>query len=101
MLLKGGFQRLLSETQQTGLLKPLEKNTLRPEEVSKVMAGLSAQDQMLLLNLLGGRLALGHRMAGSTLDQVQRRVLERLERTFRRIDRVAELIEEVLADVPA
>mgnify|MGYP004257079537 CR=1 FL=1 len=65
------------------------------------MAGLSAQDQMLLLNLLGGRLALGHRMAGSTLDQVQRRVLERLERTFRRIDRVAELIEEVLADVPA
>ncbi|HIH52851.1 MAG TPA: hypothetical protein HA286_01100 [Candidatus Poseidoniaceae archaeon] len=101
LLLKGGFQRLLSETQQTGLLKPLEKNTLRPEGVSKVMAGLSAQDQMLLLNLLGGRLALGHRMAGSTLDQVQRRVLERLERTFRRIDRVAELIEEVLADVPA
>ena len=62
------------------------------------MKGSSAQDQMLLLNLLGGRLAMGHRMAGSNLEEVERRVLERLERTLRRIDRVAELIDEALAD---
>lgn len=101
LLLKGGFQRLLNETQQSTLLKGLEKGALRPEDVAKAMDGLSAQDQMLLLNLLGGRLAMGHRMAGSTLEQVERRVLERLERSLRRIDRVAELIDEALADNPA
>ena len=40
---------------------------------------------------------MGHRMAGASLEQVERRVLERLERTLRRIDRVAELIDEALA----
>jgi hypothetical protein len=101
LLLKGGFQRLLNEKQQSLLLKALEGGTLRPEDVTKAMEGTSAQDQMLLLNLLGGRLAMGHRMAGSTLEQVERRVLERLERTLRRIDRVAELIDEALTESSA
>ena len=101
LLLKGGFQRLLNEKQQSLLLKGLEGGKLRPEDVTKAMEGTSAQDQMLLLNLLGGRLAMGHRMAGSTLEQVERRVLERLERTLRRIDRVAELIDEALTESSA
>ena len=97
LLLKGGFQRLLSENQQSALLKALNAGNLRPDDVTSAMNGVSAQDQMLLLNLLGGRLAMGHRMAGASLEQVERRVLERLERTLRRIDRVAELIDEALA----
>ena len=80
-----------------GLLKALDTGNLRPDDVTSAMNGVSAQDQMLLLNLLGGRLAMGHRMAGASLEQVERRVLERLERTLRRIDRVAELIDEALA----
>ena len=97
LLLKGGFQRLLSEGQQSALLKALDVGNLRPDDVTSAMNGVSAQDQMLLLNLLGGRLAMGHRRAGASLEQVERRVLERLERTLRRIDRVAELIDEALA----
>ena len=100
LLLKGGFQRLLSEEQQSALLKALNAGNLRPDDVTSAMNGVSAQDQMLLLNLLGGRLAMGHRMAGASLEQVERRVLERLERTLRRIDRVAELIDEALASTP-
>ena len=98
MLKKGGFQRLLSQPQQGALLKALAKGTLSVDGVASELNGVEPREQMLLLNLLGGRLAMGHRMAGSNLEQVERRVLERLERTLRRIDRVAELIDEALAD---
>jgi hypothetical protein len=48
---------------------------------------------MLLLNLLGGRLPLGHRLSGETAEDVTRRVNERLDKVLRRMRRVAELLE--------
>jgi hypothetical protein len=50
---------------------------------------------MLLLNLLGGRLPLGHRMAGEAPGDVARRVSERLDRVLRRMRRVADLVEQL------
>ena len=52
-------------------------------------------EQMLLLNLLGGRLPLGHRMAGEAPGEVARRVSERLDRVLRRMRRVADLVEQL------
>ena len=98
LLLKGGFQRLLNEETQTSLLSSLGKGTLRPEDVAEHVASLEVGERMLLLNLLGGRLALGHRLAGASLERVERQVLERLERALRRVDRVAELLEEAYAE---
>ncbi len=74
MLKKGGFQRLLNPKQQSSILSSLKKGKLKVEEVEKVGKDISSDDQMLLLNLLGGRLPLGHRMVGYTSDEVHREI---------------------------
>ena len=56
---------------------------------------------MLLLNLLGGRLPMGYRMAGTSAGAVQRRVQDRLDRVLRRMVRVAGLLDEALGSVPS
>ena len=97
MLKKGGFQRLLNEQQQGNLLKMLASGALSVEDVEKHLSGVDAREQMLLLNLLGGRLPMGYRMAGASAGAVQRRVQDRLDRVLRRMVRVAGLLDEALA----
>ena len=54
-------------------------------------------DQMLLLNLLGGRLPLGYRLIGNTISESKQNMVARLDRLLRRIRRVQDgtMIEEV------
>ncbi|MEK9650981.1 MAG: hypothetical protein VW102_02160, partial [Poseidonia sp.] len=101
MLKKGGFQRLLNDAQQTVLLKALAANKLSVEDVAAHLEGVEARDQMLLLNLLGGRLPMGYRMAGADVATVQRRVQDRLDRVMRRMVRVASMLDEALAEARA
>jgi hypothetical protein len=98
MLKKGGFQRLLNEEQQRMLLKALAKGTLTIEDVGQQLEATDAREQMLLLNLLGGRLPMGYRMSGQTLASVQRSVQDRLERVLRRMVRVADLLAAATND---
>ena len=58
------------------------------------LANVEAREQMLLLNLLGGRLPMGYRMAGGSAAAVQLRVQDRLDRVLRRMVRVAGLLDE-------
>ena len=97
MLKKGGFQRLLSEEQQSGLLRALAKGSLGVDDVANHLKTVEAREQMLLLNLLGGRLPMGYRMSGSSATAVHRRVQDRLDRVVRRMVRVAGLLDEALA----
>jgi predicted transcriptional regulator len=97
MLKKGGFQRLLNSKQQSSILSSLKKGKLKVEEVEKGVKDISSDNQMLLLNLLGGRLPLGHRMAGYTTDEVHREISSRIDRTLRRMRRVAQLLEQSMA----
>ena len=97
MLKKGGFQRILNGQQQTNLLMALKKGKLTIEEVASAMKNVDPQQQMLLLNLLGGRLPLGHRMNGEDAAQVQRNVRDSLDRVLRRMRRVAEMLESELS----
>ena len=97
MLKKGGFQRLLNEQQQSGLLKALAQGSLSVEDVANHLSTVEAREQMLLLNLLGGRLPMGYRMSGASASVVQRRVQDRLDRVMRRMVRVAGLLDEALA----
>ena len=101
MLKKGGFQRLLNEKQQAALLQSLGNGALTIEHVATHLEGVAARDQMLLLNLLGGRLPMGYRMAGPSASAVQRRVQDRLDRVLRRMVRVAGLLDEALASTSA
>ena len=91
MLKKGGFERL---DVPIALLKALKKGKLTPEMVTKVLKKMPARDQMLLLNLLGGRLPLGHRMAGKAVETVKKNSMADLERILRRIERVGKLLEQ-------
>jgi hypothetical protein len=97
MLKKGGFQRLLNSKQQSSILSSLKKGKLKVEEVEKVVKDLSADEQMLLLNLLGGRLPLGHRMVGYTSEKVHSEIALRIDKTLRRMRRVAQLLEQAMA----
>jgi hypothetical protein len=95
MLKKGGFQRLLSAQQQSALLGRMKKGKLTVEDVEAAMKTVDASEQMLLLNLLGGRLPMGHRIAGERPGEVSKRVIERLDRVLRRMRRVGELVEQI------
>ena len=97
MLKKGGFQRILNAKQQSKILMALKKGKLSIEDVDKEMKNIDPQQQMLLLNLLGGRLPLGHRMNGEDSAQVKRNVQDSLDRVLRRMRRVAEMLESELS----
>ena len=97
MLKKGGFQRILNEKQQSKLLMALKKGKLSIDDVANEMHNVEPKQQMLLLNLLGGRLPLGHRMNGEDAAQVQRNVQDSLDRVLRRMRRVAEMLESELS----
>ena len=49
---------------------------------------------MLLLNLLGGRLPLGHRLIGTDVSMLKKKSLGDLDRILRRIEKVGTLLEE-------
>ncbi len=96
LLKKGGFMRLIPEENHNALLRPLNKGKLTIEDVQRAMVGINAADQMLLLNLLGGRLPLGYRLVGNTISDSKQNMMARLDRLLRRIRRVGTMIEEVL-----
>ena len=96
LLKKGGFMRLIPEKNHPSLLQPLSKGTLTIERVQEAMQNIDASDQMLLLNLLGGRLPLGYRLIGTTLEDSKVNMTSRLDRLLRRIRRVGTMIEEVM-----
>ena len=94
---KGGLGRMDAKVQKA-VLSAIDKGNFTVEACEKVFAKVPAADQMVLLNLLGGRLPVGWRLAGAKSTQVRERVLARVDRTFRRIKRVAEMIEKTYAD---
>ena len=95
MLKKGGFQRLLNTKQQSTLLDKMKKGKLNVGDVEQTMKSVEPTEQMLLLNLLGGRLPMGHRMVGERPQDVSKKVTERLDRVLRRMRRVGELVEQL------
>ena len=88
--------RLIPEKIHASLLQPLGKGSLTIELVQEAMQSIDASDQMLLLNLLGGRLPLGYRLIGATIEDSKVNMTARLDRLLRRIRRVGTMIEEVM-----
>ena len=98
LLKKGGFQRILNERQQSSILMKLKKRSLTVDDVAAELSKVDSNQQMLLLNLLGGRLPLGHRMNGEDSSQVIQNVQDSLDRVLRRMRRVAEMLESEMLD---
>ena len=91
LLKKGGFERL---SVPNSLLKNLKKGNCKPEMIERVLKGMEAREQMLLLNLLGGRLPLGHRLVGMDVSMLKKKSMDDLDRIIRRIEKVGKLLEE-------
>ena len=91
---KGGFNRYLNDSQQTIILGKLTSNSLRPEDMEDIIGQLSIEESRLLLNLLGGRISHGYRLAGHDFSSLKSRVEQRLERTLDRLKRVGKLLAE-------
>lgn len=98
LLLKGGFNRQLPPRQAEILVKALKKGKLNPELVEKNLAKVSPEEQMLLLNLLGGRLPFGYRMVGDNPKRCAEMCMSKLDRVLRRIRRVAEQLEKAYSE---
>ena len=91
MLKKGGFERL---SVPNSILKNLKKGNCKPETIARALKGMEPRSQMLLLNLLGGRLPLGHRLIGTDVSMLKKKSLGDLDRILRRIEKVGTLLEE-------
>ena len=89
LLKKGGFERL---SVPNSLLKNLKKGTCKPETIERALKSMEAKDQMLLLNLLGGRLPLGHRLVGMDVAMLKQKSMDDLNRVIRRIEKVGQLV---------
>ena len=74
------------------LLKNLKKGTCKPETIERALKSMEAKDQMLLLNLLGGRLPLGHRLVGMDVAMLKQKSMDDLNRVIRRIEKVGQLV---------
>lgn len=98
LMLKGGLNRQVPERQINVLIKALKNNKLSPELVEKSLKEVSVKDQMLLLNLLGGRLPLGYRLIGTSPLACAESTKSRLDRVLRRLRRVAEQLESVMLE---
>ncbi len=98
LLLKGGFKRQLPERASEVLIKALKKKKLTPEIVEKTLSKVPPTDQMLLLNLLGGRLPLGYRMVGDSAADCAEVCMAKLDRVLRRLRRVSEQLEAAFSE---
>ena len=61
-----------------------------------ILEDVEIENQKLLLNTLGGRMPYGFRIAGKNGDEIRERVLNRLDRTIRRLVTVAKRIDNSL-----
>ena len=92
---KGGLSRI-DEKIAKKVVKALDGGSFNVANCEKIFATVPANEQMVLLNLLGGKLPIGWRLCGAKSSQVSERVLAKSDRTFRRIKRVAETLEKAI-----
>jgi predicted transcriptional regulator len=91
LLKKGGFERL---SVPNSLLKNLKNGNCTPNTVEKALKGMEAREQMLLLNLLGGRLPLGHRLVGMDVSMMKQKSIDNLDRIIRKIEKVGKMLSQ-------
>jgi hypothetical protein len=92
---KGGLSRI-DEKVAKKVVKALKNDSFNVAKCEKIFTDISPSEQMILLNMLGGKLPIGWRLCGAKSNQVCERVLTKSDRTFRRIKRVAETLEKAI-----
>ena len=92
LMTRGGLGRLEGQVSKT-LIEGVRNGSLDIDGVRDALAPVPLEDQRILLNTLGGRLAYGYRIAGADGKAVSSRVILGASRTLRRIRTVAERLD--------
>jgi hypothetical protein len=92
---RGGVGRL-DEQISTKIISGVKKKNLNIEKIELILKDVTIENQKLLLNTLGGRMPYGFRIAGKNGNDMSERVLNRLDRTIRRLKTVASRVDESL-----
>ena len=95
LVTRGGLGRLESNITEN-IVTGIKKKSLSIEKVQDILEDVEIGNQKLLLNTLGGRMPYGFRIAGKNGDEIRERVLNRLDRTIRRLVTVAKRIDNSL-----
>ena len=95
LMTRGGLGRLEEQVFKT-LIEGARNGSLDIDSVRDALAPVPLEDQRILLNTLGGRLAHGYRIAGADGGSLSTRVMHRAERTLRRLRTVAQRLDESL-----
>ena len=95
LVTRGGLGRLEPRITKK-IISGIKKKDLSIEKIQKIFEDVEIENQKLLLNTLGGRMPYGFRIAGKDGNEVRERVLNRLDRTIRRLITVANRIDDSL-----
>ena len=95
LVTRGGLGRLEPRITKK-IISGIKKKELSIDKIQKILEDVEIENQKLLLNTLGGRMPYGFRIAGKDGDDVIERVLNRLDRTIRRLITVANRIDDSL-----
>jgi len=95
LVTRGGLGRLEPRITKK-IISGIKKKELSIEKIQKILEDVEIENQKLLLNTLGGRMPYGFRIAGKDGNEVRERVLNRLDRTIRRLITVANRIDDSL-----
>ena len=95
LMTRGGLGRLEEQVSKP-LIEGARSGSLDIDGVREALVPVPLEDQRILLNTLGGRLAYGYRIAGADGSSVSRSVMRRAERTLRRLRTVAQRLDESL-----
>ena len=95
LVTRGGLGRLEPRITKK-IISGIKKKELSIDKIQKILEDVEIENQKLLLNTLGGRMPYGFRIAGKDGDEVRERVLNRLDRTIRRLITVANRIDDSL-----
>ncbi|MEC7458616.1 MAG: hypothetical protein VX959_03255 [Candidatus Thermoplasmatota archaeon] len=95
LMTRGGLGRLEEQVSKT-LIEGATSGSLDIDGVREALSPVPLEDQRILLNTLGGRLAYGYRIAGADGGSVSRSIMRRAERTLRRLRTVAQRLDESL-----
>ena len=95
LMTRGGLGRLEAQVSKP-LIEGARSGSLDIDGVREALVSVPLEDQRILLNTLGGRLAYGYRIAGADAGSVSRSIMRRAERTLRRLRTVAQRLDESL-----
>ena len=96
LMTRGGLGRIDEEISKK-LVSGAKNGSLSIDKVQTILEAVELEPQKLLLNTLGGRMPYGFRISGQNGNEVSENVLRNAERTLRRLNTVAQRLDEAIS----